>query len=167
MQAVTSAIIVLWGWRRSRWHRHSRRGFGAGLRPVLRVPLLWLTVPVFVWLIDAARAEGGRPATVRYNPPAAIGWAFGFGFFVAGLWWIGTAFLVDAVVRLGDAARAVLVLPAGLAFFWAVGVALTRAFWVEGWSRVLYKSSPGRWQSPNGCADISSPASRGTQSATP
>ncbi|MFX8410488.1 hypothetical protein ABTL60_19665, partial [Acinetobacter baumannii] len=55
-------------------------------------PILFLTVPVAVWLIDGAGAGrlGGIPAA------AMSGWWFGFGYFVAGLYWVGYAFLVDA-----------------------------------------------------------------------
>ena len=32
----------------------------------------------------------------RMRPAFATGWWFGFGYFVAGLWWLGNALLVDA-----------------------------------------------------------------------
>ena len=55
-------------------------------------PILFLTFPVMVWLIDGAGA--GR---MRGMPAAAMaGWWFGLGYFVPGLYWIGYAFLVDA-----------------------------------------------------------------------
>ena len=55
-------------------------------------PILFLTFPTLVWLIDGAGV--GRWGGV--GAAAATGWWFGFGYFVAGLYWIGFAFLVDA-----------------------------------------------------------------------
>ena len=55
-------------------------------------PILFVTFPVVVWLIDGAGAGKWRGV-----PAAAMaGWWFGFGYFVPGLYWIGYAFLVDA-----------------------------------------------------------------------
>ena len=45
-----------------------------------------------VWLIDGAAA--GRLGGVL--TAAIAGWWFGFGYFLAGLYWVGYAFLVDA-----------------------------------------------------------------------
>ena len=55
-------------------------------------PVLFLTFPTLVWLIDGAGVGRWGGVTVA----AATGWWFGFGYFLAGLYWIGYAFLVDA-----------------------------------------------------------------------
>ncbi len=100
------------------------------------VPVLWLTVPVFVWLIDGAVAAPEAGFLRRLLPAAVVGFAFGFGFFLAGLWWIGAAFLVEArFIPLLPVA--VTLLPALLALFWAFGAALARLFWVDDWPRVV------------------------------
>src|SRR5690606_30139071 len=70
-------------------------------------------------------------------PAAIVGFFFGFGFFVAGLWWIGTALLVEADQFAWALPIAVVALPALLALFWAFGAALARAFWLEGWPRLV------------------------------
>ena len=54
-------------------------------------PVLFLTLPVAVWLLDGS--SSGRLGGVF--TAAITGWWFGFGYFVAGLYWIGIAFLVD------------------------------------------------------------------------
>jgi len=62
------------------------------LAPINLWPVMFLTFPPLVWLLDgigAASADGIRVAF-------AIGWWFGFGYFLSGLYWIGSAFLVDA-----------------------------------------------------------------------
>ncbi len=98
-------------------------------------PILFVTVPVFVWLLDGAAGVGGFLR--RLMPAAAVGWTFGFGFFLGGLWWIGAAFLVDAGPLVFLMPVAVLTLPAILALFWAIGAALARTVWSEGPARIL------------------------------
>src|SRR5262249_48452825 len=65
------------------------------------------------------------------------GWWFGFGYFLAGLYWIGNAFLVDAKTFGWLVPFAVTLMPAGLALFTALGVALARLLWTRGAARVL------------------------------
>ena len=79
-------------------------------------PVLFLTFPVMVWLIDGAGAGRWRGV-----PAAAMaGWWFGLGYFVPGLYWIGYAFLVDASTFAWLMPFAVLGLPAYLALFTAL-----------------------------------------------
>ena len=62
------------------------------------------------------------PATGRgIRSAAATGWWFGFGYFLAGLYWVGYAFLVDAPTFGWLLPFAVMGLPAGLAIFTALG----------------------------------------------
>jgi apolipoprotein N-acyltransferase len=70
-------------------------------------------------------------------PAALVGWAFGFGYFLAGLWWIGAAFLVDGDQFAWLLPLAVTVLPAGLALFWAFGAGVAASCWRGGWPRIL------------------------------
>ena len=137
MQTLASAIIVLWGWRRFAVALLAGALSALAFAPFYVFPILWLTVPVFVWLVDGAEAGEDVHLFRRLLPAAAVGFAFGFGFFLAGLWWIGAAFLVDAGRFAWLLPLAVIALPAGLALFWAFGAALARVFWCEGWPRVL------------------------------
>src|SRR5262249_27654060 len=68
---------------------------------------------------------------------AISGWFFGFGYFVAGLYWIGHAFLVDAKTFGWLLPIAVTGLPAYLAIFSALGFACARALWTRGPIRIL------------------------------
>ncbi len=137
MDRLAHAIILSWGWR--------RRGiaFGAGalsalaMPPFFVFPILWITFPVLVWLIDGG-VSGARSGRVRRVAPAfAVGWWFGFGYFLAGLWWIGSAFLVDAGKFGWLLPFAVLLLPAGLAILWGLGVAFAQLLWSESWRRIF------------------------------
>ena len=64
-----------------------------GLPPFNLWPVPFLTFPLLVWLIDGCGAVPlGGVLTA-----AGIGWWFGFGYFLAGLYWVGNAFLVDLI----------------------------------------------------------------------
>ncbi|WP_421725457.1 apolipoprotein N-acyltransferase [Bauldia sp.] len=102
------------------------------MAPFHAFPLLWITLPVFVWLIDGT-GDGRRPIVSA----ALVGWWVGFGYFLGGLWWIGAAFLVEADEFAWALPLAVVILPAGLALFWGAGAALAGALWTNGWSRIL------------------------------
>jgi len=125
--------MLSWGWRRASF------AFAAGAISVLALPpfdlwpILFLTFPVLVWLIDGAAAGRYGGALVA----AFTGWFFGFGYFLAGLYWIGHAFLVDAKTFGWLLPIAVTALPAGLAIFFAIGCALARLLWRPDASRIL------------------------------
>ena len=137
MDRIANAVVVSWGWRRLALALAAGALSALAFAPFDLFPLLWLTVPVLVWLVDGATPREGAGPVRALFPALAVGWCFGFGFFVAGLWWIGAAFLVDADQFAWLMPLAVVALPAGLAVFWGVGVALARAAWVDGWARVL------------------------------
>ena len=97
MERLAGRIILLWGWRRA------LAAFLAGAVAVLaQAPFDFFAAgfvafPVLVWLLDGASAEARRSAVgAACCRRFAVGWWFGFGYFVAGLWWIGSALLVDA-----------------------------------------------------------------------
>ena len=127
------AIVLSWGWRR--WLIAFAAGALSGLAmaPVNFWPILFLTFPTLVWLIDGTGTGYGR----GIRNAAAIGWWFGFGYFLAGLYWIGHAFLVDAPTFGWLLPIAVPGLPAGLAVFTALGTALARLLWTRGAMRLL------------------------------
>jgi apolipoprotein N-acyltransferase len=144
IKALTERVRSLGGWR--------RRGaaFAAGALSVLAMapffawPMLWLTLPVLVWLVDGAaassHASAGVYARLRWRnvlAAAAVGWWFGFGYCLAGLFWVGEAFLVDAATFAPLLPVAVTLLPAGLALFFAAASALAACFWSSAPTRVV------------------------------
>jgi apolipoprotein N-acyltransferase len=137
VQAFASAVIVLWGWRRFAAAFAAGGASALAFAPFGFYPVLWITIPVFIWLIDGSEVAESAAWWRRLAPAATAGFAFGFGFFVAGLWWIGAALLVDAGAFAWALPLAVAGLPAVLALFWAFGAALARAFWAEGWPRLF------------------------------
>jgi apolipoprotein N-acyltransferase len=103
------------------------------LAPINLWPVMFATFPPLVWLLDGVGATrwGGIGAAF------GIGWWFGFGYFVAGLYWIGAAFLVDAKTFGWLLPFAVAGLPAYLAVYTAVGCATARLLWTASGFRVL------------------------------
>jgi apolipoprotein N-acyltransferase len=84
--------------------------------------MLFLALPVLVWLLDATCPRGA----------ALTGWGVAFGYFVTGLYWIGHAFLVDAEEFAWMMPFAVTLLPAFLGLFWAAAFAMARRIWPAG-----------------------------------
>ena len=133
LRAAALAIILSWGWKRAAMALVAGLLSSLAMAPFNAWPVLFVTFPVMVWLIDGAGAG-------RFNglPAAALaGWWFGFGYFVPGLYWIGYAFLVDAANFGWLLPVAVGGLPAYLALFTALGFALARAMWTRDAARIL------------------------------
>jgi len=133
LRAAALAIVLSWGWRRALIACLAGALSSLAMAPFDAWPLLFVTFPVMVWLIDgvgAARFNGIGSAAIA-------GWWFGFGYFVPGLYWIGNAFLVDASTFGWLLPFAVCGLPAYLALFTALGFALARAIWPRGAARIL------------------------------
>jgi apolipoprotein N-acyltransferase len=131
--SLAHSVVLAWGWRRVALAFFAGALSTLGLAPFDFWPLCFLTFPLLVWLIDGAAA--GRAGGVW--AAAVAGWWFGFGYFVAGLYWIGYAFLVDAKTFGWLLPIAVTALPAGLAIFTAIGTAFARLIWTRGPMRVL------------------------------
>jgi len=134
---LADGVILAWGWRR----RLIALGSGAlgalALSPIDFWPALALSLPVSVWLIDGAPVEGRSPRLATLASAAGAGWWFGFGYHLAGLWWLGAAFLANGDEFAWALPLGVIVFPAGLALFFAAAFALARAFWPDGPGRIL------------------------------
>ena len=133
LRAVAFSILLTWGWKRAVIALLAGMLSALAMAPFNAWPVLFLTFPVAVWLIDGAAA--GR---WRGLPAAALsGFWFGLGYFVPGLYWTGYAFFVDAQTFAWLTPFAVLGLPSYLALYTALGFAAARLLWTAGPSRVL------------------------------
>ncbi len=133
-------IILSAGWRRRAIAFFAGAAGALALAPVDFFPAMLLPMMAAVWLIDGVAASGPAGAGVLFaemRQAAGAGWWLGFGFFTAGLWWIGIAMLVDADQFAWAIPLAVLGLPAVLACFPAFGFALARALWSPRAARLL------------------------------
>jgi apolipoprotein N-acyltransferase len=125
--------MLAFGWKRAAIAAIAGAASIFTLAPFNLWPVGFLTFPFLVWLIDGAAAgRFGKMATA-----GVIGWWFGFGYFLAGLYWIGNAVLVDAPTFGWLLPFAILLPPAGLALFTAFGVMLSRLLWTRGPARLL------------------------------
>ncbi|MDP6786410.1 MAG: apolipoprotein N-acyltransferase [Rhodospirillales bacterium] len=126
--ALKGRVAGLSGWRR----RAAAAGFGvlaaAALPPLHLVVLL---VPAFMGLLWLT--EGTR----RWSTTFAVGWWFGFGHFVAGLYWIAFALLVEADKFAWMIPFAVFGLAAIMAVFPGLSVLATRISRTRNIARVL------------------------------
>lgn len=79
-------VAALSGWRRYGLAFLLGLAAAAAMPPVDMTPLLLVAFPGLLWLDDGSAGAG---ASFR------LGWVFGFGFFLAGLYWIAAALFVD------------------------------------------------------------------------
>jgi apolipoprotein N-acyltransferase len=117
IKGLAGKIASLSGWRRA------LVAFISGAIATLTQPPFdifiagFIAFPLLVWLMDGAVPDANKGPIKRFFPVGLIGWWFGFGYFVSGLWWIGSALLVDARQFAWAIPLAVLGLPAFLAIF--------------------------------------------------
>lgn len=141
---VECAVRALTCWQRA------VAAFVAGAASVLAMApffiwgVLFVTLPILVWLIDGAVANAAkrsipsfRSAVRRALPAGVVGWWFGFGYFLAGLFWIGEAFLVEAERFAWLMPFAVTLMPAGLALFYGAAAGAAAFAWRPGLVRIF------------------------------
>jgi apolipoprotein N-acyltransferase len=135
MRALARRVAEARGW--TRWTLAGAAGAAGALAmpPLGFAPALAVSLTLALWLLDGVPTSG-RPARTL-GGAAALGWTWGFGYFVAGLWWLGAAFLVEAEDFAWAMPFGVLGLPAVLAVFPALGFALARLLWSPGAGRLF------------------------------
>jgi apolipoprotein N-acyltransferase len=131
---VADAVILAWGWRRRVIALCAGASGALALAPLDLWPLIVVPMTVAVWLIDGSVAQ---TRFGRFRAAALAGWWWGFGFLLAGLWWLGAAFLVEADKFAWAIPLGVVALPAFLAVFPALGFGLARLLWPAGAGRIL------------------------------
>ena len=97
------------------------------LPPFEFLPAFYVALPVLIWSVSGK---------VRPWCLFATGWWFGFGYFVSGLYWIGSAMLVDAGKNAWLIPLASVGLPAFLSLFFGLSVLPVR-FGKDHFSRAL------------------------------
>lgn len=130
---IAHAVVLAFGLQRACIALLAGAASALAMAPFNAWPILFVTFPVLVWLVDGSAS--GRWSGAAHA--ALAGWCFGFGFFVAGLYWIGYAFLVDAKTFGWLLPVAVSGLPAYLAIYTALGLACARLIWSRGPVRIL------------------------------
>ncbi|MEQ1715184.1 MAG: apolipoprotein N-acyltransferase [Hyphomicrobium sp.] len=125
---LSEGVAALRGWRRAALAVCAGALSVLSFAPLHLFPVLFLTLPVLVWLIDGS----GDAKSAGF-----AGWWYGFGYFLFNLFWIGEAFLVEADKFAWALPFAVTLLPAGMALFWALATGLAKRFWCTDARRVI------------------------------
>ena len=99
-------------------------------------PILFVSLGGLVWLLDGS-ASRGKTRTARVLDAGLVGFCFGFGFFLTGLYWIAEAFLVEPWRHGWLIPFVMTALPAGMALFFAAGSAAAMVLWRSGPARVF------------------------------
>ena len=148
MERLAGTVMLLSGTRRA------LAAFLAGLIGVLALPpfgffaALFVSFALLVWLLDGASAAPEAGFLRRLSPAFRIGWFFGFGYFVGGLWWLGNALLVEADDYAWALPLAMLGLPAFLALYYGLAAAIARLLWSDGMGRIAalaFAFGVGEW----------------------
>src|ERR1700679_408123 len=108
------------GWRRLSLAFVSGLLSALAFAPLGIFPALLFATGILVLLVDGATA-GARPL----RSAALAGWAFGFGQFLAGLYWVGYAFTVDAAQHAWQIPFVAVLFPGFLALYPAIACAVT------------------------------------------
>lgn len=137
--SLPQRIVLARGWTRRAIAFCAGAAGALALAPFDVIPAMFAPLTVAVWLIDGATEDenSNRFALAPILSAAGAGWWLGFGYFVAGLWWMGAAMLVEADQFAWALPLAVFGLPAVLALFPAAGFAAARLLWSTGGARVF------------------------------
>ncbi|WP_377297555.1 apolipoprotein N-acyltransferase [Rhizobium sp. SGZ-381] len=136
MERFAGSVMLLWGWRRAGLAILAGAVAALSMPPVSFVASLFVSFTLLVWLMDgtATVPEAGRLG--RFRAAFSLGWLFGFGYFVAGLWWLGNALLVDADEFAWALPLAIFGLPAVLAVFYGCATLIASLLWSDGFGRL-------------------------------
>jgi apolipoprotein N-acyltransferase len=110
-------LAALSGWRRYGLAFLLGVVLAGALPPIDLTPLIFIAFPGLLWLDDGS---AGPWASAR------LGYAFGLGFFVAGLYWVAAALFVDIARFWWALPFAVLGLPALMSFYPATAMVAVR-----------------------------------------
>jgi apolipoprotein N-acyltransferase len=104
--------------------------------PIHAWPVLFLSFGALVWLLDGCQARGESRGH-WLQCAAIVGFWFGFGYFLAGLYWIAEAFLVEPWRHGWLIPFVMTAMPGGMALFFAAACALAMLLWLPGAGRVF------------------------------
>lgn len=136
MTWLAETAMLSHGWRRFLLLLAAGALGGLSVAPFFYLPLLFITLPLWVWCLDGAERRPGLCGRL-FGPAFAIGFAYGLGYFIVALHWLGTAFFFEGGIMLALMPVAILALAAAMALFWGLASSLAHLFWsASGW-RIL------------------------------
>lgn len=116
MTGLAKRVAALRGWRRLTLGLCAGTATILAFPPVSFIPALVVTFPLLIWLLDGCR---------DWKAAFFTGWAFGAGYFITGLYWMTSAFYVDAETFGVFAVPAVGALSIAMGLFIAIVCAIT------------------------------------------
>lgn len=136
MERLANRVMLLWGVRRAGLAILAGALTALALPPFSFVATLFVSFTLLVWLMDGSATEPGAGFFARSRSTFLLGWLFGFGYFVAGLWWLGNALLVEADEFAWALPLATLGLPAVLALYYGLATWIAGLVWSDGFGRL-------------------------------
>lgn len=141
LEKISGDIMLSWGFKRFIIAFMAGALANFALPPFEFFAVLFISFPIFVWLIDGASKQPDKGFIAARRPAFVTGWSFGFGYFSSGLWWLGNAVLTSGPEAYWALPLAVFGLPALLAVFYGLAVVLARTFWDNGIGRIFSLSA--------------------------
>jgi len=126
------------GWRRPVIAIAAGIAAALALAPVYALPLMVVGFSTLILLLDGAGASA-RPRWRAF----VTGWLFGFGYYVASIYWMAFSFFVQAQEFAWMAPFAVLGMPAFLGLFTGAAALCAHFVWRPGWRRIVFFA--GAW----------------------
>ena len=136
VQAAADWVATLKGWKRALLAAFAGAISVLAFAPLHVWPVLFLSFGLLVWLLDGCHAGHARLGT-RLRCATLIGFWFGFGYFLTGLYWTAEAFLVEPWRHGWLIPFAMTGLAGGMALFYAAAAALAAILWRPGAARVF------------------------------
>ncbi|SIR13523.1 Apolipoprotein N-acyltransferase [Rhizobium sp. RU35A] len=136
MERLANRVMLLWGIRRAGLAILAGAIGALALPPFSFLAALFVSFTLLVWLMDGCAEAPGSGRMARWRSTFLLGWLFGFGYFVAGLWWLGNALLVEADEFAWALPLAILGLPAFLALYYGLATWLAGLLWSDGFGRI-------------------------------
>lgn len=119
----------------------------AGVIGSFSIPPLDLFVASFVsftllvWILDGISSFSGRGYSIsRIISSFFVGWSFGMGYFIAGLWWVTDVLVEKAGIFFWPSLDVIIlfvIIPFFFAIFYGIATSLSSVLWSEGIGRVF------------------------------
>jgi len=136
MTAVATWVASLKGWRRALFAVALGALSLLAFAPLHLWPVLFLTFGPLIWLLDGCHRDH-RELGARLKCAGLVGFWFGFGYFLAGLYWVAEAFLVEPWRHGWLIPFVMTALPSGMALFFVVAAVLAMLMWWQGAARAF------------------------------
>ncbi len=136
MTAAATWVASLTGWRRALFAVALGALSVLAFAPLHLWPVMFLTFGPLIWLLDGCYRDH-RELGLRLKCAALIGFWFGFGYFLAGLYWVAEAFLVEPWRHGWLIPFVMTALPGGMALFFVAAAALATLMWWPGVARAF------------------------------